>query len=72
MEKTFTVYLQLHYFDPLQVRGRHFASHDIQERLEELKGLHEALVMEAEKKMKLLQEALSIHTFLSEVSIIVI
>ncbi|XP_044022541.1 spectrin beta chain, non-erythrocytic 5 isoform X2 [Siniperca chuatsi] len=50
------------------VRGRHFASHDIRERLEELKTLHEELMMEAERKGKLLQEALSIHTFLSEVS----
>ncbi|XP_071354370.1 spectrin beta chain, non-erythrocytic 5 [Trachinotus anak] len=50
------------------VRGRHFASHDIRERLEELKSLHEELMMEAERKGKLLQEALSIHTFLSEVS----
>ncbi|XP_029982912.1 spectrin beta chain, non-erythrocytic 5 [Sphaeramia orbicularis] len=50
------------------VRGRHFASHDIKERLEELKHLHEEVMMEVEMKMKLLQEALSIHTFLSEVS----
>uniref|UniRef100_A0A3Q1IZP4 Calponin-homology (CH) domain-containing protein n=1 Tax=Anabas testudineus TaxID=64144 RepID=A0A3Q1IZP4_ANATE len=50
------------------VRGRHFASHDIQERLEDLKILHEDLMMEAEKKGKLLQEALSIYTFLTEVS----
>ncbi|XP_029350237.1 spectrin beta chain, non-erythrocytic 5 [Echeneis naucrates] len=50
------------------VRGRHFASHDIQERLEQLKRLHEELMTEAEKKGKLLHEALSIHTFLSEVS----
>ncbi|XP_067469592.1 spectrin beta chain, non-erythrocytic 5 isoform X2 [Thunnus thynnus] len=50
------------------VRGRHFASHDIRERLDELKSLHEELMMEAEKKGKLLQEALSIHTFLTEVS----
>ncbi|KAM9341571.1 spectrin beta chain, non-erythrocytic 5 [Symphorus nematophorus] len=50
------------------VRGRHFASHDIQERLEELKSLHQELLKEAEKKGKLLQEALSIHTFLTEVS----
>lgn len=53
---------------PSQVRGRHFASHDIRERLDELKSLHEELMMEAEKKGKLLQEALSIHTFLSEVT----
>ncbi|XP_054470225.1 LOW QUALITY PROTEIN: spectrin beta chain, non-erythrocytic 5 [Anoplopoma fimbria] len=50
------------------VRGRHFASHDIRERLEELKSLHEELLMQAERKGKLLQEALSIHSFLSEVS----
>ncbi|XP_069573815.1 spectrin beta chain, non-erythrocytic 5 [Brachyistius frenatus] len=50
------------------VRGRHFASHDIRERLEDLKSLHEELTMEAEKKGKLLQEAVSIHTFLAEVS----
>ncbi|XP_067336707.1 spectrin beta chain, non-erythrocytic 5 isoform X2 [Channa argus] len=50
------------------VRGRHFASHDIRERLEELKSLHDELMMEAEKKGKLLQEAVSIHTFLTEVS----
>ncbi|KAM9354795.1 spectrin beta chain, non-erythrocytic 5 [Pholidichthys leucotaenia] len=50
------------------VRGRHFASHDIRERLNELKSLHEELVKGAEKKGKLLQEALSIHTFLTEVS----
>ncbi|XP_054861726.1 spectrin beta chain, non-erythrocytic 5 isoform X3 [Amphiprion ocellaris] len=50
------------------VRGRHFASHDIKERLEELKSLHEKLLKEAEKKGKLLQEALNIHTFLTELS----
>uniref|UniRef100_A0A4W6DIZ9 Spectrin beta, non-erythrocytic 5 n=1 Tax=Lates calcarifer TaxID=8187 RepID=A0A4W6DIZ9_LATCA len=50
------------------VRGRHFASHDIRERLEELKSLHEELTTEAERKGRLLQEALSIHSFLSEVS----
>ncbi|KAK1893841.1 Spectrin beta chain non-erythrocytic 5 [Dissostichus eleginoides] len=48
------------------VRGRHFASHDIRERLKELKHLHEDLLTEAERKGKLLQEALSIHTFLTE------
>ncbi|XP_062252883.1 spectrin beta chain, non-erythrocytic 5 [Platichthys flesus] len=50
------------------VRGRHFASHDIQERLDELRSLHEELMKEVEKKEKLLQEALSIHNFLCEVS----
>lgn len=52
-----------------QVRGRHFASHDIQERLQELKTLHEELTAEAAQKEKLLQEALSIYTFLTEVSL---
>uniref|UniRef100_A0A667YRF9 Spectrin, beta, non-erythrocytic 5 n=1 Tax=Myripristis murdjan TaxID=586833 RepID=A0A667YRF9_9TELE len=50
------------------IRGRHFASHDIRERLEELRSLYEQLRTEAENKGKLLQEALSIHTFLTEVS----
>ncbi|XP_056867453.1 spectrin beta chain, non-erythrocytic 5 isoform X2 [Takifugu flavidus] len=50
------------------VRGRHFASHDIQERLQELKMLHEELTTEAAQKEKLLQEALSIYTFLTKVS----
>ncbi|XP_060938197.1 spectrin beta chain, non-erythrocytic 2 [Limanda limanda] len=50
------------------VRGRHFASHDIRERLDELRSLHEELMKELEKKEKLLQEALSIHNFLCEVS----
>uniref|UniRef100_UPI0037E8FE98 spectrin beta chain, non-erythrocytic 5 n=1 Tax=Semicossyphus pulcher TaxID=241346 RepID=UPI0037E8FE98 len=50
------------------VRARHFASHDIRERLEELKSLHEELQREAERKGKLFHEALSIHTFLAEVS----
>ncbi|XP_041668259.1 spectrin beta chain, non-erythrocytic 5 [Cheilinus undulatus] len=49
------------------VRARHFASHDIKERLEELKSLNEELQREAERKGKLLQEALSIHAFLAEV-----
>ena len=53
-----------------QVRGRHFASHDIRERLDELRSLHEELMMELEKKEKLLQEALSIHNFLCEVTVI--
>uniref|UniRef100_I3J096 Spectrin, beta, non-erythrocytic 5 n=1 Tax=Oreochromis niloticus TaxID=8128 RepID=I3J096_ORENI len=50
------------------VRGRHFASHDIRERLEDLKSLHEKLMVEGEEKVKLLQEAVSIHAFLTEVS----
>ncbi|KAM4625618.1 spectrin beta chain, non-erythrocytic 5 [Polymixia lowei] len=50
------------------VRGRHFASHDIRERLAELKRVFEELKRETETKGRLLQEALSIHTFLTEVS----
>ncbi|CAN9501902.1 unnamed protein product [Ophioblennius macclurei] len=50
------------------VRGRHFASHDISERLKELKRLQEELQEEAQMKGRLLQEALSIHTFMSEVT----
>ncbi|KAL6106061.1 sptbn5 [Pungitius sinensis] len=50
------------------VKGRHFASVDIRARLEELEGLHQELLTEAERKGKLLQEALTIHSFLSEVS----
>ncbi|KAG7510030.1 spectrin beta chain, non-erythrocytic 5 [Solea senegalensis] len=50
------------------VSGRHFASHDVRERLQELKLLHEELTTAAETKEKVLQGALSIHTFLSEVS----
>ncbi|XP_053700420.1 spectrin beta chain, non-erythrocytic 5 [Synchiropus splendidus] len=50
------------------VRGRHFASHDIQERLDELRRLHDALEAEAQQKGRALQGALSIHAFLAEVS----
>ncbi|XP_078145742.1 spectrin beta chain, non-erythrocytic 5 [Centroberyx gerrardi] len=50
------------------VRGRHFASHDIRERLEELRSLFDELKVEADNKRRLLQEALRIHTFLTEVS----
>ncbi|XP_024910886.1 spectrin beta chain, non-erythrocytic 5 isoform X2 [Cynoglossus semilaevis] len=50
------------------VRGRHFASHDIRERLQEVKSLHGELTRAAERKGKLLQESLSIHSFLSELS----
>uniref|UniRef100_G3N8Q4 Spectrin, beta, non-erythrocytic 5 n=1 Tax=Gasterosteus aculeatus TaxID=69293 RepID=G3N8Q4_GASAC len=50
------------------VKGRHFAWVDIRDRLEELEGLHRELLTEAERKGKLLQEALTIHSFLSEVS----
>lgn len=35
-----------------------------------MKRLHEELMMEAERKKKLLQEALSIHTFLNEVRVL--
>lgn len=51
----------------LQVRGRHFASHDIRDGLEELKRLYEELKIEADRRGKLLQEAVSIHTFVTEV-----
>nr|XP_057947283.1 spectrin beta chain, non-erythrocytic 5-like isoform X2 [Doryrhamphus excisus] len=50
------------------VRGRHFASHDIQEQLDELNRVHEEVKMEAEMKERLLQGALSIHAFLAEVT----
>ncbi|KAM8913952.1 spectrin beta chain, non-erythrocytic 5 isoform 3-T3 [Spinachia spinachia] len=50
------------------VKGRHFASVDIRDRLKELQGLHQELLREAERKGNLLQEALTIHSFLSEVS----
>ncbi|XP_068195162.1 spectrin beta chain, non-erythrocytic 5 isoform X2 [Antennarius striatus] len=50
------------------VKGRHFAAHDIQERLEEMNSLHQEAMVEAERKRKLLQEALNIFTFLTEVS----
>lgn len=49
------------------VRGRHFASSDINERLDELKDLFESLKRESESRGLLLQEALKIQTFLSEV-----
>ncbi|XP_067099877.1 spectrin beta chain, non-erythrocytic 5 [Osmerus mordax] len=50
------------------VRGRHFASHEISERLAELKRIFEDLKRESENKGRLLQDALKIQTFLSEVS----
>ncbi|KAK7880460.1 hypothetical protein WMY93_032905 [Mugilogobius chulae] len=50
------------------VRARHFASHDVRERLDELKRLHEQLKSEAQRKEKLLQEALRIHSFMAQVS----
>lgn len=49
------------------VRGRHFASHEISEKLAELKKIFESLTRESENKGRLLQEALKIQTFLSEV-----
>ncbi|XP_076156260.1 spectrin beta chain, non-erythrocytic 5 [Alosa pseudoharengus] len=50
------------------VRGRHFASRDVNERLDELKSLFEALKKESEGRGLLLQEAFKIQTFLSELS----
>ncbi|KAM6973270.1 spectrin beta chain, non-erythrocytic 5 [Aplochiton taeniatus] len=50
------------------VRGRHFASHEISERLTELKKIFEELRRESENKTRLLQEALKIQTFLAEVA----
>lgn len=49
------------------VRGRHFASREISERLAELKELFDSLKKESANKQRLLQEALKIQTFLSEV-----
>ncbi|XP_049319614.1 spectrin beta chain, non-erythrocytic 5 isoform X1 [Astyanax mexicanus] len=50
------------------VRGRHFASQEINEKLVELKDLFNTLKKESAKKGRLLQEALEIQSFLSEVS----
>ncbi|XP_034163832.2 spectrin beta chain, non-erythrocytic 5 [Pangasianodon hypophthalmus] len=50
------------------VRGRHFASQEISQRLAELKELFDTLRKESENKNHLLKEALKIQTFLSEVS----
>ncbi|XP_062379447.1 spectrin beta chain, non-erythrocytic 5 [Sardina pilchardus] len=50
------------------VRGRHFASRDVNERLDELKDLFETLKKESEARGLLLQEAFKIQTFLSELS----
>ena len=52
------------------VRGRHFASHEISERLAELKRIFEDLKRESENKGRLLQDALKIQIFLSEVAIV--
>ncbi|KAJ7990930.1 hypothetical protein DPEC_G00291990 [Dallia pectoralis] len=50
------------------LRGQHFASHEISERLAELKDTFESLRRESESRGHLLQEAVKIQTFLSEVS----
>ncbi|XP_036450101.1 spectrin beta chain, non-erythrocytic 5 isoform X2 [Colossoma macropomum] len=50
------------------VRGRHFASQEISERLAELKELFDTLKKESAVRGRLLQEALKIQTFLSEIS----
>ncbi|KAG7328102.1 hypothetical protein KOW79_008046 [Hemibagrus wyckioides] len=50
------------------IRGRHFASQEISERLADLKELFDTLKKESENKGHLLKEALKIQTFLSEVS----
>lgn len=49
------------------VRGRHFASREITERVAELKKNFDSLRKESERKYHLLQEALKIQTFLLEV-----
>ncbi|KAK2878694.1 hypothetical protein Q8A67_019485 [Cirrhinus molitorella] len=50
------------------VRGRHFASREISEKLAELKKNFDTLKKEATNKDRQLQQALKIQTFLSEVS----
>ncbi|XP_028831275.1 spectrin beta chain, non-erythrocytic 5 isoform X2 [Denticeps clupeoides] len=50
------------------VRGRHFASQDVTDRLDELKLVSETLRAESDVKHQMLLEALKIQTFLSEVS----
>ncbi|XP_043119308.1 spectrin beta chain, non-erythrocytic 5 isoform X2 [Puntigrus tetrazona] len=50
------------------VRGRHFASREISEKLAELKKSFDILKKESANKDRLLQQALKIQTFLSEVS----
>ncbi|KAJ8377542.1 hypothetical protein AAFF_G00256380 [Aldrovandia affinis] len=50
------------------VKGRHFGSREIGERLGELWKLSETLRKECENRGALLQEALKIHTYLTEVS----
>lgn len=53
------------------VRGRHFASHEISERLAKLKKNFDTLKKESTNKDRLLQQALKIQTFLSEVCLAV-
>ncbi|XP_017558803.1 spectrin beta chain, non-erythrocytic 5 isoform X2 [Pygocentrus nattereri] len=50
------------------VRGRHFASQEISGRLAELRELFDTLKKESAVRGRLLQEALKIQTFLSEIS----
>ncbi|KAI5616449.1 spectrin beta chain, non-erythrocytic 5 isoform X2 [Silurus asotus] len=50
------------------IRGRHFASEEINARMAELKGLFDTLTTETENKGHQLEEAMKIQTFLSEVS----
>uniref|UniRef100_A0A672QKD3 Spectrin, beta, non-erythrocytic 5 n=1 Tax=Sinocyclocheilus grahami TaxID=75366 RepID=A0A672QKD3_SINGR len=50
------------------VRGRHFASREISEKLAELKKNFDTLKKESANKDRQLQQALKIQTFLSEVS----
>ncbi|XP_066510159.1 spectrin beta chain, non-erythrocytic 5 [Hoplias malabaricus] len=50
------------------VRGRHFASQEISERVAELKELFDTLKKDSAFKGRLLQKAVEIQTFLSEVS----
>ncbi|XP_068070705.2 spectrin beta chain, non-erythrocytic 5 isoform X1 [Danio rerio] len=50
------------------VRGRHFASREISEKLSGLKKNFDALKKESANKDRLLQQALKIQSFLSEVS----
>ncbi|XP_063040192.1 spectrin beta chain, non-erythrocytic 5 [Engraulis encrasicolus] len=50
------------------VRGQHFASQEISEKLNDLRTGFKTLTRESESKDQLLQEALKIQTFLSQVS----
>lgn len=49
------------------VRGRHFASREISEKVAELKKNFDTLKKESANKDRLLQQALKIQSFLSEV-----